>query len=218
MAEDLSTYLEEHGVKVHYLHSDIETLDRIDILDDLRLGKYDVVVGINLLREGLDLPEVSLVAILDADKEGFLRSRTSLIQVMGRAARHDQGEVIMYADKVTDSMQFAIDEVSRRRQIQLDYNTIHGITPTSISKPVRDKLVDRTEPEPIALDPKHILKGHALDASAVDMSKVNQLTPFDRTKLLKLMAKQMKSFARELDFESAAHLRDRILEIQKDTP
>lgn len=213
MAEDLSTYLEENGVKVHYLHSDIETLDRIDILDDLRLGKYTVVVGINLLREGLDLPEVSLVAILDADKEGFLRSRTSLIQVMGRAARHAQGQVIMYADYVTNSMQLAIDEVSRRRQIQLDFNQTHGITPVSISKPIRDKMVDRSEPEPIVLDPRQILTGKTKDAGAVDMSKVNQLTPFDRTKLLKLMDKQMKSYARELDFESAARTRDRMAEI-----
>lgn len=213
LAEDLSTYLGEQDIKVHYLHSDVHTLDRLDILDDLRAGTYDVVVGINLLREGLDLPEVSLVAILDADKEGFLRSRTSLVQTMGRAARHQEGQVIMYADNITRSMQLAIDEVSRRRQHQLDYNTTHGITPTSISKSIRDKMVDRTPESPIALDPKQILKGHVLDASDVDMSKVKQLTPQDSTKLLKLMTKQMNQAAKELDFETAAKIRDRIREI-----
>jgi excinuclease ABC subunit B len=213
MAEDLANYLEENSVKVHYLHSDIETLERIDILDDLRFGKYDVVVGINLLREGLDLPEVSLVAILDADKEGFLRSRTSLIQTMGRAARHQDGQVIMYADHVTKSMQSAIDEVARRRQIQVQYNLDHHITPTTISKPVREKLVDRTEATPVALDPKQILKGKTVQSVDVDMSKVNQLTPYDKTRLLKLMDKHMKQAAKELDFETAARIRDRIREI-----
>ena len=139
MAEDLSNYLQEQEFKVHYLHSDLNTLERLDILDDLRSGKYDVVVGINLLREGLDLPEVSLVAILDADKEGFLRSRTSLIQTMGRASRHEDGAVIMYADKITDSMKNAIDEVTRRRAAQVEYNHKHQIIPQSISKPIPKK-------------------------------------------------------------------------------
>ena len=142
MAEDLADYLQEMGIKVHYLHSEIETLERIEILRDLRLGVYDVVVGINLLREGLDLPEVSLVAILDADKEGFLRSEGSLIQTIGRAARHIEGTVIMYADNVTDSMQRAIDETNRRRGIQTSYNEEHGITPVGIKKEVRS-LSDR---------------------------------------------------------------------------
>lgn len=188
MAEDLSSYLSERDYKVHYLHSDVDTLERLDILDDLRKGTYDVIVGINLLREGLDLPEVSLVAILDADKEGFLRSRTSLIQTMGRAARHQEGQVIMYADKITDSMKAAIDEVSRRRQVQLEYNTKHGITPTSITKAIRERIVEKEVKSPEAAD--------------IDMSK-----------LIKLMTKQMNSAARALEFEEATRLRDKIKEI-----
>lgn len=214
MAEDLSTYLQEQGYKVHYLHSDVDTLDRLDILDDLRKGTYDVIVGINLLREGLDLPEVSLVAILDADKEGFLRSRTSLIQTMGRAARHVEGQVIMYADKVTDSMQAAIDEVNRRRQVQLDYNAKYGLTPKSITKAIRERIVEKEIESPVTLDPQEILKGRSLDAADIDMSKVNQLTPVDHAKLIKLMTKQMNSAARALEFEEAARLRDRIRQIQ----
>lgn len=216
MAEDLSTYLDEQGFKVHYLHSDVDTLDRLDILDDLRRGIYDVIVGINLLREGLDLPEVSLVAILDADKEGFLRSRTSLIQTMGRAARHVDGQVVMYADKITASMQAAIDEVNRRRLVQVEYNQKHHITPTSIQKNIRDRLVEKVEEPVIVLDPKEILKHKRfIDAADVDMSKVSQLVPSDLSRLIKLMTKQMNVSARNLDFELAAHIRDRILEIQK---
>jgi len=213
MAEDLANYLEEQGINVHYLHSDIDTLERLDILNDLRQGKYDVIVGINLLREGLDLPEVSLVAILDADKEGFLRSQTSLIQTMGRAARHIEGHVVMYADKITDSMNNAIEEVNRRRQIQLEYNHKHHITPISISKPIRDRIIEKPVEDIIKLDPKQILKGHA-DPSSLDMSKVNQLTPEDRTKLVKLMRRQMIIAAKDLNFELAASLRDKILLVQ----
>ena len=215
MAEDLSTYLEENEFKVHYLHADIDTLERLDILDDLRSGKYDVVVGINLLREGLDLPEVSLVAILDADKEGFLRSRTSLIQTMGRAARHDEGAVIMYADSITKSMQAAIDEVTRRRAVQVEYNQKHHITPTSISKPLREKMIEHTDEPVIAMDPRQILKGRINDSSDVDISKTKQLTPDDRTKLVKIMTKQMNSVAKAMEFELAARIRDRVREIQK---
>jgi len=215
MAEDLSAYLEDQKIKVHYLHADVETLERLDILSDLRSGVYDVVVGINLLREGLDLPEVSLVAILDADKEGFLRSRTSLIQTMGRAARHVEGTVIMYADSVTDSMRAAIDEVDRRRQVQTDYNAAHHITPQSITKAIRERIVEKVEAPPITLDPKDILKGRTADAADVDMHKVNQLTPADLTKLIKLMSRQMHSAAKQLDFETAARIRDRIADIQK---
>lgn len=214
MAEDLSTYLDERGYKVHYLHSDIDTLERLDVLSDLRKGVYDVIVGINLLREGLDLPEVSLVAILDADKEGFLRSRTSLIQTMGRAARHVEGEVIMYADRVTDSMKAAIEEVERRRNIQLAYNKSHNITPQSITKAIRDRIVEQVDKPVIALDPKQILKSkNMLDAADIDMTKVNQLTPEDKTRLVKLMTRQMNTSAKQLDFELAAKIRDRIKEI-----
>ncbi len=215
MAEDLSTYLQENDFKVQYLHADIDTLERLDILDDLRSGKYDVLVGINLLREGLDLPEVSLVAILDADKEGFLRSRTSLVQTMGRAARHDQGAVIMYADNVTQSMKSAIDEVTRRRAVQIAYNTKHNITPASIHKPLREKMVDQTEEVVIAMDPKQVLKGKITDTSDVDISKTKQLTPDDRTKLVKIMTKQMNTAAKDMEFELAARIRDRIREVQK---
>lgn len=197
MAEDLSTYLAEQGFKVHYLHSDIKTLERLDILDDLRQGVYDVIVGINLLREGLDLPEVSLVAILDADKEGFLRSKTSLIQTMGRASRHEQGTVIMYADTITKSIQQATDEVSRRRRIQVAYNTRHHITPTSIPKPIKDRLVKKEEKK-----------------ETLDTSKISQLIPSDLSRLIRHMTKQMNSAARDLDFELAARLRNRIRAIK----
>lgn len=210
MAEDLSSYLADLNIKANYLHSDIETLERLDILNDLREGKYDVIIGINLLREGLDLPEVSLVAILDADKEGFLRSRTSLVQTMGRAARHQEGQVIMYADHITTSMQSAIDEVNRRRQIQLDYNKKHHVTPKSIIKPLKERIVEKQEEQVIALDPKQILKGKTIDSSDIDMSKVKQLTPQDLTKLTKLMTKQMNQAAKDLEFELAAKIRDRI--------
>ncbi len=196
MAEDLSDYLAERGVKVNYLHSDIKTLERSDILQSLRLGEYDVIVGINLLREGLDLPEVSLVVILDADKEGFLRSRTSLIQTMGRAARHVNGKVIMYADKVTDSMKAAIEEVDRRREYQLDYNKQHGITPKSITKGMRDRLIEKVEEE----------EGHELES-------VNDIPVPVRKKLIEDLENQMKQAAEMLDFESAARLRDQIKEL-----
>ena len=215
MAEDLTAYLKEQGIKVQYLHSDVETLERLDVLSDLRSGHYDVVVGINLLREGLDLPEVSLVAILDADKEGFLRSRTSLIQTMGRAARHVDGQVIMYADKTTNSMRLAINEVNRRRDYQIEYNKTHNITPQSIVKSIRERIAEKEDAKPaIKLDPKEILKGKSLDASDIDMAKINQLTPADTTKLIRLMTRQMQTFAKSLDFESAARLRDRILHIK----
>jgi len=215
MAEDLTSYLTERGLKVQYLHSDIETLERLDVLSDLRSGTYDVVVGINLLREGLDLPEVSLVAILDADKEGFLRSRTSLIQTMGRAARHSEGRVVMYADHITASMRNAIEEVNRRRQIQTEYNTAHNITPQTIVKAIRERIVEKIDSEPVKLDPKSILSGHSLDASDIDLSQVTQLVPSDLSRLIRLMDKQMKRAAKNLDFELAAKLRDKILEIQK---
>jgi excinuclease ABC subunit B len=204
MAEELSSYLEEKKIKVTYLHSDIDTLERTDILDDLRKGEYDVLVGINLLREGLDLPEVGLVAILDADKEGFLRSETSLIQTMGRAARHVQGEVVMYADNVTGSMKRAILEVERRRNIQLEYNEKHGITPQQIVKPIREKLIDQEIEEQVS--------GKKEKWEDVDYK---QLPPAELKKEVKKLEELMKYEAEVLNFEKAATLRDKIREIKK---
>ncbi len=202
MAEDLADYLREIGIKVHYLHSDIETLERVEILRDLRLGVYDVVVGINLLREGLDLPEVSLVAILDADKEGFLRSEGSLIQMIGRAARHVDGHVIMYADVITDSMRRAIEETYRRRQIQIEYNQAHGITPTGIRKAIRD-ITDRV---------RQVAEARASYAAG---PAVAELPREEIARLIKDLEMQMKQAARELEFERAALLRDQIIELRR---
>ena len=199
MAEDLADYLAELGTKVHYLHSEVQTLERVEILRDLRLGVYDVVVGINLLREGLDLPEVSLVAILDADKEGFLRSDTALIQTIGRAARHVNGQVIMYADRVTDSMQRAIDETNRRREAQRAYNEQHGIEPQSIVKQIRD-LTDRVR---------------MVAEKQVDYRVTAELPQAEITFLIGELEEQMKQAAANLEFEKAALLRDQIFELRK---
>jgi excinuclease ABC subunit B len=199
MAEELADYLKEMGIKTHYLHSEIETLERVEILRDLRLGVYDVVVGINLLREGLDLPEVSLVAILDADKEGYLRSRDSLIQTMGRAARHVDGHVIMYADTITGSMQAAIDEVVRRRNIQMAYNQAHGITPQGIKKAIKD-ITDRVR----------------VVAETRAPYTVAPIPKDEMLRLIKDLESQMKMAARNLEFEKAALLRDRIIELRRD--
>jgi len=199
MAEDLADYLMEMGTKVHYLHSEIQTLERVEILRDLRLGVYDVVVGINLLREGLDLPEVSLVAILDADKEGFLRSESALIQTIGRAARHVNGTVIMYADNLTDSMRRAIDETNRRRAKQVAYNQRHGIEPRSIVKAVRD-LTDR-------------VRKVAEERPAYAVSR--EMPKDELAHLIKELEKQMKAAAAELEFEKAALLRDQIFELRQ---
>ena len=208
-AEDLTTYLNEQGLKVQYLHSDVATLDRTDILDDLRNGKYDVLVGINLLREGLDLPEVSLVAILDADKEGFLRSDVTLIQTMGRAARHVEGRVIMYADKVTGSMQRALSEVKRRRIYQLAYNKKHNITPVSISKPIREKLIDREEGEkaPWVFGSKEPVY------ESLPHLEIDAMTPMEKKRLVKNLTTEMRLAAQDLNFELAAEIRDKIREI-----
>jgi excinuclease ABC subunit B len=199
MAEDLADYLMETGIKVHYLHSEIQTIERVAILRDLRMGVYDVVVGINLLREGLDLPEVSLVAILDADKEGFLRSKTSLIQTIGRAARHVHGQVIMYADDVTESMRQAIEETNRRREIQMQYNKDHGIVPTSIVKDIRD-LTDR-------------VRAVGEEQSPYTVARDIPTDQLDR--LINELEKQMKDAAARLEFEKAALLRDQILELRR---
>jgi len=203
MAEDLSEYLLDLNLKVHYLHSEIKTLERSEILRDLRLGVHDVIVGINLLREGLDLPEVSLVAILDADKEGFLRSQTSLIQTMGRAARNVSGKVIMYADNVTDSMRRAIDETNRRRQVQLDYNEAHGITPATIVKAIRDSLIPSV--------------GGVSDADRLTES-AGVLSLDELLNHITHMEREMKKAAKALDFERAAELRDEIAAMKKLLP
>lgn len=200
MAEDLTDYLKEIGIKVRYLHSDIKTIERMQILRDLRLGEFDVLIGINLLREGLDLPEVSLVAILDADKEGFLRSERSLIQTIGRAARNARGEVIMYADKITDSMRRAIEETERRREIQMKYNEEHNITPQTIRKKVHD-VIEATKV--------------AEDQAEYKVDKeLKKLSKGERLKLIEQMEKEMKQAAKELNFERAAELRDLILELK----
>ena len=202
MAEDLSSYLEEKGIKVSYLHSDIATLERQDVLDKLRFGEYDVIVGINLLREGLDLPEVSLVVILDADKEGFLRSKTSLIQTMGRAARHTDSEVILYADNTTKSMDGAIKEVERRRTVQISYNKKHGITPKSIEKEIRERLVAKEAEKEKTID------------LLLYLNKKEVLLSDEKEMLVKKLGTEMKKAALELDFETAALLRDKIREIK----
>jgi excinuclease ABC subunit B len=204
MAEDLADYLMELGIKVHYLHSEIDTLERVGILRDLRLGVFDVVVGINLLREGLDLPEVSLVAILDADKAGFLRSDTALIQTIGRAARHVQGKVIMYADQVTDAMRTAIDETNRRRAKQIAYNETHGIEPVSIVKAVRD-LTDQLTLEHAVAEPK----GEYQVSGAVKLPKS------EMQKLIQELETRMKEAARNLEFEQAAAFRDQVFELRE---
>ena len=200
MAEDLTDYLTNVGIRVKYLHSDIDTLERAEIIRDLRLDVFDVLVGINLLREGLDIPEVTLVAILDADKEGFLRSATALIQTVGRAARNSDGHVIMYADSMTDSMKICIDETNRRRSIQMKYNEEHGITPTTIKKAVRDVI--------------------AISKSIANTQKALEKDPesMDEKELKKVIAdteKQMRKAAAELNFEVAAELRDRLIELKR---
>jgi excinuclease ABC subunit B len=197
LAEDLSAYIQEAGLKGRYLHSEIQTLERVEILQDLRKGNFDVLVGVNLLREGLDLPEVSLVAILDADKAGFLRSQTSLIQTIGRAARNVNAKVIMYADNVTPAMKFAIDETNRRREIQLRYNADHGITPVTIQKAIRNTLEETVRARNTARE-------------AIHQSE----TESDTGELILLLEQEMLQAARDLEFERAAHLRDKINQLK----
>ena len=205
MSEDLTDYLKDLGLKVKYLHSDIKTLERTQIIRDLRLGKFDVLVGINLLREGLDVPEVSLVAILDADKEGFLRNERSLIQTIGRAARNANGSVIMYADTVTDSMQKAIDETKRRREIQIAYNRKHGITPKTIIKPIQEAISSTTKTED---------SGKEADSTEFTTKDFAKLNRDDQTKMVEELTEQMRTAAKWLDFEQAATLRDTIMELK----
>ena len=213
MAENLTDYLKEMGVKVRYLHSDIATIERAQIIKELRLGKFDVLVGINLLREGLDMPEVSLVAILDADKEGFLRSDTSLIQTIGRAARNAEGQVIMYADVITDSMQRAIDETARRRQVQEAYNQEHGIVPKTIVKPIKD-LIDLTLVAEESGEYKVDIDAKAKAAAKKLQRPDKKLTKKEGEALLKALTKEMQMASRALEFERAAQLRDMIFELQ----
>ena len=199
MAEDLTEYFLELGIRVKYLHSDIQSLERVEILRELRVGNFDVLIGVNLLREGLDLPEVSLMAIMDADKEGFLRAERSLIQMIGRAARHTEGKVIMYADKLTDSMAKALDETERRRNRQLEYNKTHGITPRAIVKSSRNRLLE-------SLKAAESEGKYAVPAT---------LSPADVAKMLKQLEQEMRQAASVLDFELAATLRDRIRELRE---
>ena len=195
MAEDLTDYLEKLDVKVRYMHHDVDTIERMEIIRDLRLGKFDVLVGINLLREGLDIPEVSLVAILDADKEGFLRSETSLIQTIGRAARNEHGEVIMYADSVTPSMERAISETNRRREIQQAYNEANGIIPKSVVKDVRDIIEMSAKPD--------------------EAKPIKKMSKTEKEKLIAVLTNEMKEAAKMLEFEHAAYLRDRIAKLKE---
>lgn len=210
-AEDLSIYLKDKKVRAEYLHSDVKTLERSNILDKLRNNEFDVLIGVNLLREGLDLPEVFLVAILDADKEGFLRSRTALIQTMGRAARNISGEVIMYADNITKSMKFAIDEIDRRREYQVRYNTEHGITPKSIVKPVREKIAEG-EDNTGDLDFQKTDFNHAY----VDSIKREGMTPYDLKKIIPKLEKEMRKQAENLHFEAAIAIRNKVKELKED--
>jgi excinuclease ABC subunit B len=202
MAEDLTEYLADLGVRVKYLHSDIDTLDRVEIIRDLRLGKFDVLVGINLLREGLDLPEVALVAILDADKEGFLRSEKSLIQTFGRAARNVNGQVILYADKMTQSMDQAILETNRRRKIQEEYNKVHGITPQTVKKSIRNIMASVYEADYLTIP--------AVSDVQEEYVPVKEIPP-----MIQKLKKQMKEAASQLEFERAAELRDRIYRLEE---
>ena len=202
MAEDLTDYLEDNGIKVRYIHFNIDTIERMEIIRDLRLGVFDVLVGINLLREGLDIPEVSLVAILDADKEGFLRAERSLIQTIGRAARNAEGKVIMYADNVTGSMERAISETNRRRKIQDDYNKAHGIVPKTIIKGIRD-IIDMGASD------------EDRGKSKLDKKKQKKLTATEREKLIERYTREMKEAARSLEFEKAAYLRDEIAKLRE---
>ncbi|MGH9288257.1 MAG: helicase-related protein, partial [Acidimicrobiales bacterium] len=216
MAEDLSDYLLEQGLRVRYLHSNIDTIERIEILRALRLGEFDVLVGINLLREGLDLPEVSLVAILDADKEGFLRSDTSLIQTIGRAARNVDGQVIMYADAVTDSMRRAIGETQRRRQLQIAYNAEHGIEPQSIRKAVNDILAHLRPEEGTAPVPGQGRRRRRVGAAERLRTELADLPPTELGRLIQTLEEEMHEAAADLRFEYAARLRDEVGELKRE--
>jgi excinuclease ABC subunit B len=211
MSEDLTEYLGEHGVRVRYLHSDIETVERVEIIRDLRLGVFDVLVGINLLREGLDMPEVSLVAILDADKEGFLRSERSLIQTMGRAARHLNGRAILYADRVTGSMERAMAETDRRRDRQIAHNKLHNITPIGVEKSVQDIMEGARRMPTRGKDKAR----KVAESRAAYSAEVANLAPAALSRKLKQLEAQMHEHAKNLEFEAAAALRDQLAEIKQ---
>ena len=204
MAEQLTDYLSDNGVKVRYLHSDVDTVERVEILRDLRLGVFDVLVGINLLREGIDIPEVSLVAILDADKEGFLRAERSLIQTIGRAARNVNGRAILYADRITESMRKAMGETERRRNKQLAFNALHGITPTTIVKRIKD-MIDGVYSEKSGRDDQKLLQ----------VAAVEEMSEKDLSKRMSLLEKQMLEHARNLEFEKAARVRDQLAQLRE---
>jgi excinuclease ABC subunit B len=212
MAEDLTEFLSEHDIRVRYLHSDIDTVERVEIIRDLRLGNFDVLVGINLLREGLDMPEVSLVAILDADKEGFLRSDSSLIQTIGRAARNLRGRAILYADKITGSMERAMAETARRREKQLEHNEAHGITPRGIEKSVQDILEGARRMPTKARSAK---ERRVAEERAAFSENVANLSPAALARKLEKMEAQMLEHAKNLEFEAAARLRDQVAEIKQ---
>ena len=204
MAESLTDYMKNMDINVRYMHHDVDTLDRIQLLRDLRMGEFDVLVGINLLREGLDLPEVSLIAILDADKEGFLRNETSLVQIIGRAARNAKGKVIMYADSVTEAMEKAIRETERRRKIQTDYNTVHGIVPKTIIKSVKDTLAVTTS----------VSEMEKIDQKTKD--DIRKMTKKEKDALIEKLTSEMNKAAKQLDFEYAAQLRDRLKKLKSE--
>ncbi len=208
-AEDLTEFLKEKKVRASYLHSDIHTLERSDVLDNLRKNEFDVLIGVNLLREGLDLPEVTLVAILDADREGFLRSRTSLIQTMGRAARNVDGEVIIYADEITRSIKLAVEEIERRREYQMKYNSEHGIVPKTILKPVRERIADKEE-EFLIYDRKN----SEVDTGYLSKLSPDSMTAYDRKKIVKKLEREMKKQAEDLNFEMAIRIRDKVKELK----
>jgi len=210
-AEDLTEYLKDKKVRASYLHSDIHTLERSDVLDNLRKNEFDVLIGVNLLREGLDLPEVTLVAILDADKEGFLRSRTSLIQTMGRAARNVLGEVIIYADKITDSIKYAVDEIDRRRKYQSEYNEKHNINPKTIFKPIREKIIEKPEESELMFDKVQ----REFNLESLGKLDPNSMTDYDKKKTVKKLEKEMRIYVDDMNFEAAILLRDKINQINK---
>ena len=215
MAEDLTDYLKDLRIKVAYIHSDVDSLERVEIIRDLRLGEYDVLVGVNLLREGLDLPEVSLVAVLDADKEGFLRSERSLLQIAGRTARNAEGLVILYADKITKSMQYLIDETNRRRNIQMDYNKKHNINPQTVYKSIEEILSSTSIADVQSTGMKKktdFLEKHKEKSVAEPM--INYMTPEQVESLIESMTTEMKNAAKDLDFEKAASLRDEIEQLK----